>query len=402
MVQYCTLYLSSCAQTGSGTTGEARSTTAKVRSSRSLRLRRIISLSPHPLFLARKLPQGRLEPIPSLTPPLRSQIISPALSQLSRSSTLILTRHLGLRLRAMSSTALPPLADEHAVPPSPSRVVISLAPLPSNDPSTNPAPPTAAPTMLQDYLQRLSRFEPRMRRYTVSKLSEVDEPVGAFSGGSSVMSSPPLGVIGAPEVAQDKGLLAGYSLGDLEQLLLNAAPSWWKGKSAEGEGSSSRDDEQGLDVDLSEIFGHTTISSPQLGHDDDEEEEEEGDGTGPGLFLNYYSADSLITLFKSTGILSALAAKGFNHPSLIFDTSDSFQHRLSLVDSSLFKANGGAQLGSNDRYLLDLYMKRRETWGLDAMVSYQLMKRLVKAGGWEELREVTGGEHHIQSYESGY
>jgi hypothetical protein len=51
---------------------------------------------------------------------------------------------------------------------------------------------------------------------------------------------------------------------------------------------------------------------------------------------------------------------------------------------------------------LDLYMKRRETWGLDAMVSYQLMKRLVKAGGWEELREVTGGEHHIQSYESGY
>ena len=35
-------------------------------------------------------------------------------------------------------------------------------------------------------------------------------------------------------------------------------------------------------------------------------------------------------------------------------------------------------------------MKRRRSWGLDAMVSYQLMKRLGKAGSWESLRSLTG------------
>ena len=35
-------------------------------------------------------------------------------------------------------------------------------------------------------------------------------------------------------------------------------------------------------------------------------------------------------------------------------------------------------------------MKRRRSWGLDAMVSYQLMKRLGRAGSWEALRSLTG------------
>ncbi|ORY55541.1 hypothetical protein BCR35DRAFT_271843, partial [Leucosporidium creatinivorum] len=105
-------------------------------------------------------------------------------------------------------------------------------------------------------------------------------------------------------------------------------------------------------------------------------------------FLNYYSSSSLVSLLASSGVLAALDKLGYSQPSLIFDTSDSFQHRLSLVDASLF--TGSIPLSSQERFLIDLWMKRRRNYNLDAIVSYQLMKRVEKAGSWEALREMTG------------
>lgn len=274
---------------------------------------------------------------------------------------------------------------------SPSRVVIPLG----------PPPPTAAPVpdsssfMLLDYLSRLARFEPRIRRYAASKLSEHREPVHAFSGTSGsttpVVQTPRSGHSPAAGASPSGGTHSahGFSLVDLERTLLSAAPKWWtkRGAGASAPGTPSHQhDSGGLDVDISSVFLRHT-SSPSATNGGHEAPLLQKDA-GPGLFLNYYTSDDLIALLTSTGVLSALAARGYSHPSLIFDTSDSFQHRLSLVDSALFDPK--LNLLSSERFLVDLYMKRRRRWGTDAMVCYQLMQRVINAGGWEELREVTG------------
>lgn len=275
---------------------------------------------------------------------------------------------------------------------SPSRVVIPLGPLPS---TAAPAPDSSS-SMLLDYLSRLARFEPRIRRYAASKLSEKHEPVHAFSGTSGTTTPLPQtpgsrhSPAGGASPNGGTHSAHGFSLVDLERTLLSAAPKWWTKRAGTGGSTSStpshQHDSVGLDVDISSVFLRNTsaLSTANGGHDAPLLQKD----PGPGLFLNYYSSADLIALLTSTGVLSALAARGYSHPSLIFDTSDSFQHRLSLVDATLFDPK--LNLLSSERFLVDLYMKRRRRWGTDAMVCYQLMQRVINAGGWEELRDVTG------------
>lgn len=268
---------------------------------------------------------------------------------------------------------------------SPGRLVIPLGP-PTPLTDTNPAAtPESTPAMLLDYLTRLSKYEPRLRRYAASKLlASGTEPVAAFSGslGPSVAGTP---LTSSPR--QEADPVRGFSLLDLERSLLSAS-RWWQGKSGDSSGSSSprppvrHTDSGRLDVDLSSVFRPpsrrpSASSSDILPRD-----------AGTDLFLHYYSSDSLIQILENTGILSSLANLGFTSPSLIFDTSDSFQHRLSLVDASLFELN----LSSNDRFLIDLYMKRRDRWDEESLVCYQLNRRVVNAGSWERLRELSAGD----------
>lgn len=243
-----------------------------------------------------------------------------------------------------------------------------------------------------------------MRRYAASKLSEAVEPVSAFWGRAGGHESPTpapeharpaeadgkqegtgAGTTGPHMQIEEEQHTHGWSLLDLERVLLGVAHGkWWKGTATPPPPALG----DGLDVDLTQVFRRSPspANNPAL---TPEEAALVPQNHGRALFLNYYSSDDLIRLLRSTGVLGALAARGFSHPSLIFDTSDSFQHRLSLVDSALFHPD--LHLLSSERFLVDLYMKRRRAWGTDGMVCYQLMKRLVKAGGWEQLREMTGG-----------
>ena len=263
---------------------------------------------------------------------------------------------------------------------------------------------------LLDFVSRIARFEPRIRRYALAKSSTALEPITAFfptlhssSNNSGIVSPKATEVNGASTEVNGASTEAsgastslgvggfGFSLVDLESILLRST-AWWKGKSLD------QNDGEGLDVDLSEVLDNYRRDSS-----DEKEEAVErfDDGVprgvaseikaqdkGPGMFLNYYTSSDLIALLTSTGVLSSLVPLGYKFPSLIFDTSDPFQHRLSLIDASLYAQT--PPLSSSERFLIDLYMKRRKEWTLDSIVSYQLMKRLLKAGSWENLREMTG------------
>ncbi|KAK4703231.1 hypothetical protein P7C70_g2986, partial [Phenoliferia sp. Uapishka_3] len=235
--------------------------------------------------------------------------------------------------------------------------------------------------MLRDYLSRLGRYEPRLRSYLSAKSDENREPVRAFMGGPPGTVTPlaPPAPLGAATHA------AGFSLLDLERWVL----SKWRGSEATSGttralGHRNESDHEGLDVDLSQVFVDQAAGTRAGGATDSLLLKQ----ASPGRFLNYYSSASLIQLLETEGILRALASRGFTHPSLVFDVSDDFQHRLSLVDSSLFAPE--IRLLSSECFLIDLYMKRRRCWNTDSMVCYQLMKRLEKAGSWEKLRERTG------------
>lgn len=250
--------------------------------------------------------------------------------------------------------------------------------------------------MLLDYLSRLARFEPRLRRYAAAKYTSGGgrpEPVAAFSGGASGRATPTRTPSGRAE-GENGNSVRGFSLVDLERLLLSVTPGWWGGaQGAEGRQAAGEREGAGLDVDLSSALLPSGRPTPwRQGTGEGGAEGEDGEGppldAGRGKFLNYYTAEALVSLLESSGVLSALAELSYTSPSLIFDTSDPYQHRLSLVDASLF--SGSIPLSSQERFLIDLFMKRRRRWGLDGMVCYQLLRRVVKAGGWEGLREMTG------------
>lgn len=272
------------------------------------------------------------------------------------------------------STAISSLTD------SSSRFVIPLSPPPPQHAELSPPPSepseSSSPAMLLDYLSRLARFEPRLRRYAASKYIEGGpEPVSAFAGLTSAANSPartPRTPAGAKE--RDNSART-FSMIDLERVLLSVRPGWWKGKGNGGSGgrepSPSRPamrqtDSGGLDIDLSDVLGRgmgSARSTPPA-------QEEPGTGPGvasspnlpqdkgPGLFLHYYTHDGLAKLLSTTGVLDALAELGYDKPHLVFDTSDDRQHRLSLVDTKLFSED--LNLGSQDRFVIDLYTRRRK------------------------------------------
>lgn len=239
---------------------------------------------------------------------------------------------------------------------------------------------------LIDFVSRIARFEPRIRRYALAKSSTVLEPITAFlptlhsSSNNSGKVSPKTTEAGGASSSLGVGGF-GFSLVDLESVLLRST-AWWNGKA-----DALAGDGEGLDVDLSDVLDYHRRDSSE--EEDRVERLDEGaQDKEPGMFLNYYTSRSLISLLTSTGVLSSLVPLGYRSPSLIFDTSDPYQHRLSLVDASLYTQN--PPLSSSERFLVDLYMKRRRQWDVDSIVSYQLMKRLLKAGSWENLREMTG------------
>ncbi|KAL8281136.1 hypothetical protein RQP46_006494 [Phenoliferia psychrophenolica] len=219
--------------------------------------------------------------------------------------------------------------------------------------------------MLLDYISRLSRYEPRLRRFLGSKNSSEREPVQAFMGGRSGSATPtpiPPTQTG-PESHHGGG---GFSVIDIERWVL--AKVWGSDSTPAARSSPSREDSQGLDVDLSELFARSATVA-----DVKSAVEASATPAASRRFLNYYSKEALIEALGTTGILAALEKKGYKHPALVFDTSDSFQHRLSLVDASLFKPE--LHLSSSESFLIDLYMKRRRSWGTDQMVCYQVMTR---------------------------
>ena len=223
--------------------------------------------------------------------------------------------------------------------------------------------------MLLDYISRLARFEPRLQRYAASKLIEGGpEPITAFSGLS--LTATPARTPSTPVKQRDKDdSVRGFSLIDLERVLLNVRPGWWKGRSGSGRDPSPsrppirQTDSGGLDVDLSDVLGRglgtaRSTSPAQSNEQSDPSAAKIPQDTGPGLFLHYYSQESLVGLFSSHGVLSALAELGYNRPHLIFDTSDDIHHRLSVVDTKLFSDE--LNLGSQDRFVIDVYTKRRK------------------------------------------
>lgn len=274
---------------------------------------------------------------------------------------------------------------------------------------TAPDEETADSTMLLDYMSRLARYEPRLRRYAAHRRGNTGrEPITAFNPSgihNSSVAPTPLppheSAAGTPKTGVKKSSVRGFSLLDLERALLSVTPEWWKGLGGGGKKSRAsspsrpesnihEDDAARFDVDLSEAFGASAMSTE---HDASASTSTDKSvpmpkDKGPGLFLNYYTSAQVISTLERTGILSGVAKLGYTEPSLIFDTSDEFQHRLSLVDAALFKPD--IDLRSTERFLIDLFMKRRRKWGTDQMVCYQLMRRVEKAGSWEALRDLTG------------
>jgi hypothetical protein len=154
---------------------------------------------------------------------------------------------------------------------------------------------------------------------------------------------------------------------------------------------ASLDDAARFEVDLSEALRGPTVSGEEDGTDGSASSTRAASvprDKGSGLFLNYYTSAQVISTLEKNGVLSDIAKLGYTEPSMIFDTSDEFQHRLSLVDSSLFQPD--VDLRSTERFLIDLFMKRRRRWNTDQLVCYQLMRRVEKAGSWEALRDLTG------------
>lgn len=189
---------------------------------------------------------------------------------------------------------------------------------------------------LIDFVSRIARFEPRIRRYALAKSSTVLEPITAFlptlhssSNNSGKVSPKATEATGASSLGVGG---FGFSLVDLESVLLRST-EWWKGKADAGDG-------EGLDIDLSDVLDHHRRDSSE-----DEDRVERLDGAnrgntaaeikaqdkGPGMFLNYYTSSDLISLLTSTGVLSSLIPLGYKSPSLIFDTSDPFQHRKFIL-----------------------------------------------------------------------
>lgn len=262
---------------------------------------------------------------------------------------------------------------------------------------------------MKDYLGRIARFGPMILNYAVAMGGETSEPVGAFYTTSTTTTTVTSSsnsdddddddeeveeeptnskeeVVKNLETGEKEQGARGFSLVDLQRLVLSSTRHWWRStreKNLTGPVTGPNgSDGAGLDVDLSGLFGQSGITPDQSGGGG-------GGGEEGGLFLNYYSAKDLIGLLQDTGVIDELDRKGYRDISLIFDTEDPYQHRLSLVDESLFGPRG-RQLSSSERFLIDLYMKRRREWKLEGMVSYQLMNRLVLAGTWEELRNLTG------------
>ncbi|KAK4046096.1 hypothetical protein OIV83_006349 [Microbotryomycetes sp. JL201] len=334
---------------------------------------------------------------------------------------------------------------------SPSRLVIPLSPraktseLPSLSSPTSPLDSQQhqeridaaihdenAPSMLLDFVARSSKFEPRLRRYARRKLLSSSsshsstrrpvEPITAFTNVAGTSTSPtPVHMAAQPfssssaaattddrknentSTDSDKPLpprnrhrLGAFSLVDVERALLSLTPHWWRKSSSSPSESASRDahteeDTSKFDLDLSGVlddsFGSYAPHTP--GATDTDHASQMPTDKGSRLFLDYYSSEDMVDILTRSGIISALARLGYANPSLIFDTSDDLQHRMSLVDSSLFDSTM-SHLRSTERFLVDLYMKRRSAWTAESMVAYQLMKRLTKAGGWDGLREMTG------------
>ncbi|KAH8928230.1 hypothetical protein BT69DRAFT_592653 [Atractiella rhizophila] len=162
-----------------------------------------------------------------------------------------------------------------------------------------------------------------------------------------------------------------HSLFDLEQYLL-LAPKRFKSLFSHSSHSpvrpsaspSTEPDPFYLDIDLSEALEPSSKSNEVL-------------------FLNHYTYDDLVAALKEHGILSSLASVGYTSTSLIIDTSDSYQHRVSLVDASLFDPS--LNLPSSERYLIDWFLRRRKNWTTANILSYQLMHRLLTSGSWEAL-----------------
>ncbi|KAI5481034.1 nucleolar protein 14 [Pseudohyphozyma bogoriensis] len=265
-------------------------------------------------------------------------------------------------------------------PESPSRRVIPLAPAAPPATSEPATEPDTHPTILLDHLSRLSRWAPRLRKYAARKSSEATEPVDAFTPGTRSGRATPTPARTPGEEGRGWPFRIS-SLVDLERwgVSTNAGGSgWWSGGGVKPD--LRRADSPGLEVDLSEAFAERTGGSWSAS--------EPPEDKGAGLFLDYYSSKDLIELLEKKCVLKALEKKGYKEPALVFDTSDDFQHRLSLVDASLFSPT--LHLLSTERFLIDLYMKRRTDWDLSSMVCYQLMLRLTKAESWTKLKEMTG------------
>ncbi|KAM0753019.1 hypothetical protein T439DRAFT_323632 [Meredithblackwellia eburnea MCA 4105] len=266
--------------------------------------------------------------------------------------------------------------------------------------------------ILIEYFARLARFEPRLSRYAQRKSNELKEPVSAFldippgapSSSTSntptrdeINNTPGLGLSIHNKSAATATLStthSGFSLVDLERWILESKPAkWWTGDSSSpahnSPSASAVQHAPGLDIDLSDAFPDLSPLNTPANIESTSSSRATSTSASHSKFLNYYTSDQLIHLLSTSGVLSSLASKGYTNPSLVFDTSDPFLHRLSLVDERLF-VSPGISLLSTERFLIDLYMKRRREWGLDSIVAYQLMNRLVTAGSWEKLRDMTG------------
>lgn len=266
----------------------------------------------------------------------------------------------------------------------PNRFVIPLTSAPSvpGSPSSS-----AQDEILHDYLARLAKREPR----PVEQGVRVDEDGNRNGNEESGLG---LELREEREEVEDKGKGKGKEKKEKEDgaastsrftdKVRRALVDWWSGYRPASASAASPTPivEGGLDIDLSSIFRGAPPSSSSSSSSSLPKSK------GTSLLLNYYSSERVIALLRTKGVLLALSKKGYTSPSLIFDTSDSFQHRLSLIDARLFESR---ELRDGERFLVDLFLKRREKWGLEEMGCVGVMKRVAKAGGWERLREMTGG-----------
>lgn len=303
---------------------------------------------------------------------------------------------------------------------SPLRTVFPLTSTPASTITTVPEEEeveTSNNSLLLDYLSRLNKWSQNLKKYrelyssSSTSSGSSKEPITAFTSLTSNSNSNNSGFNTPKNDSYLSHVLSNFSLIDLERTLFSGI----SGSSSKGDSSDLVGDGIGLDIDLSNAFNATTTLQEQeqestQNNDSNQSSALEIEGPpidkGPGLFLNYYSSQDLIKLFNTSGVLLALSKKGYNSPSLVFDTSDSLQHRLSLVDSSLFPSTYHhhataeeeeaeqpkeiRKLAASERFLVDLYMKRRSSYTLSSITSYQLMLRLLSTGSWSSLRNLTG------------